>query len=117
MPRLMVPSKGGGTKLMRTLRAAETEGVGFGAGGGVVDSFGEIERAGDSSGDAGDVGVGDSCAAAIEAKMAARNARLTLVVMSSKVSRCCGIIFLREFREIPPDLRIKLRLGRRFRSE
>src|SRR6266436_8273934 len=101
MPRLMVPSKGGGTKLMRTLRAAETEGVCFGAGGGVVDSFGEIERAGDSSGNAGDVGVGDSCAAAIEAKMAARNARLTVVVMSSEVSRCCGIIFLREFREIP----------------
>jgi hypothetical protein len=101
MPKLIVPSIGGGTKLMRAFLAGEAEGVCSGAAGGVVDPSGGIDRAGDSSGDAGDVGVGDSCAAAIEAKMAARNARLTLVVMSSEVSRCCGIIFLREFREIP----------------
>jgi hypothetical protein len=85
MPRLMVPSNGGGTKLMRTLRAAETEGVCSGAGGGVVDCFGEIERAGDSSGGAEAIGVGDSCAAPIETKIAIRSAKLTLVVMSSEV--------------------------------
>ena len=85
MPRLMVPSKGGGTKLMRTLRAAETEGICPGAGGGVVDSFGEIERAGDSSGGAEAIGVGDSCAAPIETKIASRSEKLTLVVMSSEV--------------------------------
>ena len=43
MPKLIVPSNGGGTKLMRTLRAGELEGVSSGAGGGVVDSFGEID--------------------------------------------------------------------------
>ena len=85
MPRLIVPSNGGGTKLMRTLRAGELEGVSSGAGGGVVDSFGEIERAGDSSGGAEGVGVGDSCAAPTETKIAVRSAKLTLVVMSSEV--------------------------------
>src|SRR3982074_2051614 len=44
MPRLIVPSSGGGTKLMRTLRAGEGDGVGDVCGEGVV--------------------VGDSCAAA-----------------------------------------------------
>src|SRR6476661_601279 len=85
MPRLMVPSKGGGTKLMRTLRADEAEGVCSGMGGGVVDSSDEIESAGDSSGAAEGGGVGDSCAAATEAKIANRSAKRTLVVMSSEV--------------------------------
>lgn len=46
MPRLIVPSIGGGTKLMRTVRVA----AGVGVGSGVNDSLGE------------GAGVGDSCA-------------------------------------------------------
>ena len=87
---------------MRTLRADEAGGVCSGMGGGVVDSSGEIERAGDSSGAVKGVGVGDSCAAATEAKIANRNA--------------ARLLLFREFREIPPDLRIKVRLGTRLRS-
>src|SRR5438094_10245206 len=85
MPRLIVPSNGGGTKLMRTLRAGELEGVSSGAGGGVVDSFGEIERAGDSSGGAAGVGVGDCCAAPTETKITVRIANLNLDIMWSEV--------------------------------
>src|SRR5213592_3362444 len=65
MPRLIVPSNGGGTKLTRTLLAGEADGVCTGAGGAVMDSSGEIDRAGDSSGVADAIGLGDSCAAAI----------------------------------------------------
>src|SRR5205809_6538566 len=85
MPRLMVPSSGGGTKLMRTFRAGEAEGVCSGAGEGVTDSSGEIEEAGDSSGIAEAVGVGDSCAKTAEAKNAIRMAVLVFVVMSRRV--------------------------------
>jgi hypothetical protein len=83
MPRLIVPSDGGGTKLMRTALAGEAEGVCSGAGGDVTDSSGESE--GDSSGSAEAVGVGDSCAAATDAQIAIRNAKLTFVIMSSEV--------------------------------
>ena len=44
---------------MRTLLAGEGDGVCSGAGGGVVDSAGEIDKAEDSSGIADGVGVGD----------------------------------------------------------
>ena len=81
MPRLIFPSNGGGTKLIRTLRADEAEG----AGGGVADSAGEIDKAGDSSGIADGVGVGDSCASTAEAKNAIRIAVLAFAVMSSGV--------------------------------
>ena len=54
-------------KLMRTLLVGEAEGVCSGLGRGVTDSSGHIEEAGDSSGIAEGVGVGDSCAAAIAA--------------------------------------------------
>jgi len=87
MPRLIVPSIGGGTKLIRTSLEGETDGACAEAGDGATDSPGEGEE----------IGVGDSCAEAIEAKIANRNAKLTLVVMSSEVSRCCGIIFLRGY--------------------
>jgi hypothetical protein len=113
----MVPSIGGGTKLMRTFRSGGTEGVCSGAGGGVVDSSGEIKGEGDSSGIVEEVGVGDSCAATVEAKIVIRTPKLILIAMPSEVSRCCGIFFVRKYREIPPDLRIKLRLGRPLRSE
>src|SRR6266699_3793983 len=59
MPRLIVPSRGGGTKLMRTLlggaakREKKTSGV--------------SETEGDSSDVGEGVGAGDSCAAAITA--------------------------------------------------
>src|SRR5438874_1905699 len=65
MPRLIVPSNGGGTKLTRTLLAGEAAGVCTGAGGAVMVSSGDIKRAGDSSGVAEAIGFGDSCAVAI----------------------------------------------------
>jgi hypothetical protein len=65
MPRLIVPSNGGGTKLTRTLLGGEAEGVCAGAGEAVLDSSGEIERAGDSSDVTEAIGLGDSCAMAI----------------------------------------------------
>jgi hypothetical protein len=48
---------------------------------------------GDSPGVVDEVGVGDSCAAATDAQMAIRNAKLTLVVMSSEVET--SLIFLK----------------------
>ena len=70
---------------MRTVLAGEAEGVCSGAGVVVTDSSGEIRGEGDSAGIAGEVGVGDSCAAATEAKVATRNAKLIFLVMSSEV--------------------------------
>lgn len=70
---------------MRTLLAGEAEGVCSGAGAGAVDCSGETESKGDSSVIGEGIGVGDSCAAAREDKMAIANARLALVVMSSEV--------------------------------
>src|SRR6266446_1917719 len=99
MPRLIVPSNGGGTKLIRTLLAGEAEGVCGGTGAGVRGSSGEIEGERDSSTVGEGIGVGDSCAKAADAQMAIRNAKLTLVVMSSDVER--SLTFLREYREIP----------------
>src|SRR5215469_15062134 len=63
MPRLIVPSSGGGTKLMRTFLAGEAEGVCSGASGDVTDASGEGENDGDSCGVG--VGVGSSWATAI----------------------------------------------------
>src|SRR5712691_5153678 len=57
MPRLIVPSSGGGTKLSRTLRAGEALGEGE------SDSSGVSEGAKEAVG----IGGGDSCAAAINA--------------------------------------------------
>src|SRR5581483_4580936 len=73
MPRLMVPSIGGGTKLMRTFLTGDGEGVCAGEDKGVADS---------SAGNEG-VGVGDSCATTIAAvenaqSMAMRPARFTM---------------------------------------
>src|SRR6266496_4223135 len=93
MPRLIVPSNGGGTKLTRTLLAGEADGVCTGAGGAVMDSSGEIDRAGDSFGVADAIGLGDSCAAATDAKTVIRNAKLTLFVMSSEFET--SLIFLK----------------------
>ena len=70
---------------MRTVLAGEAEGVCSGAGGVVTDSSGEIRGEGDSPGIAGEVGIGDSCAATTEAKVATRNAKLIFLVMSSEV--------------------------------
>ena len=99
---------------MRAVLPGKAEGVCSGAGGGVADSSGEIKGEGDSAGIAEEVGVGDSCAAATEAKMATRNAKLILVISSEvETSRTCQ----RKYREIPPSLRIKLRRGKLLRSE
>src|SRR6266566_5470463 len=75
MPRLMVPSSGGGTKLMRTLLVEDAEGVCSGTGEGAADSSGVGEEVG--------AGVGASCpiAAQIEAK-AIRMTALNFFVMS-----------------------------------
>jgi len=99
MPRLIAPSNGGGTKLTRTLLAGEADGVCTAAGGAVKDCSGEIETAGDSSGVTEAVGLGDSCAAATEAKRAATNAMLTVLIMSSEIETSPGL--LSEYREIP----------------
>lgn len=80
-----MPSSGGGTKLMRTLLAGETEGDCSGVGEGVADSDGDTERTGDSSGVTAGEGVGDSCPSATEDKAAIRTARVILSVMSSKI--------------------------------
>src|SRR5215467_7940361 len=65
MPRLIVPSIGGGTKLIRTVLAGEAEGACSAVGEGGRDSSGEIEGEGDSCGVGEENGAGESCAAAI----------------------------------------------------
>jgi hypothetical protein len=100
---------------MRTVLAGEAEGVCSGAGGGVTDSSGEIRGEGDSPGTVGEVGIGDSCAAATETKVATRNAKLILLVMSSEVETSRTLP--KKYREIPPSLRIKLPRGKRLRAE
>src|SRR5206468_9099958 len=69
MPRLIVPSSGGGRKLMRTLlgSAAEGEWDSSGIGEREGDSPGVGETQGDSSNAGERVGAGDSCAAATTA--------------------------------------------------
>ncbi len=84
MPRLIVPSSGGGTKLIRTLLAVEGEGVCVGTGEGMSDSVGAIEPDGVSwIGDG--VEVGDSCALAIEIKTIVSIATLCFVFMSTEM--------------------------------
>ena len=80
-----MPSIGGGTKLIRTLRAGAVEGVCSGAGEAVTDSSDEITGEGDFPGIAEEVGVGGSCAAATEAKLAIRNAKLIVFLMSGEI--------------------------------
>jgi len=83
MPRLIVPSSGGGTKLIRTLLAGAGEGVCVGAGEGMSDSVGAIESEGVSwFGDG--VEVGDSCALAAEIKTAVSIAMVYFVFMSTE---------------------------------
>ena len=68
MPRLIVPSIGGGTKLIRTLLAGEGEAVCSGVGEAGTVCSGEIEGERDSSAVGEGIGVGDSCDAAIATK-------------------------------------------------
>ena len=100
---------------MRTVLAGEAEGVCSGAGVVVTDSCGEIRGKGDSPGIAEEVGVGDSCAVATEAKVATRNAKLIFLLMSSEIETSRTLP--KKYREIPPSLRIKLRRGKRLRAE
>jgi hypothetical protein len=93
MPRLIVPSNGGGTKLIRTLLAGEAEGVCAGTGAGVGGSSGEMEWERDSSTVGEGIGVGDSCAKATDARTIISNAKVSLVVMSSEVET--SLIFLK----------------------
>jgi len=60
MPRLIVPSSGGGRKLIRTFLAGDAEGLCSGVGEGEADSAGVSETEGDSSAVGDGVGVGDS---------------------------------------------------------
>jgi hypothetical protein len=78
-----VPSIGGGTKLIRTLLAGEGEGVCSGLGDVDADCSDEIE--GDSSSVGEGIGVDGSSASTTHDKIAMRNTRLALVVMSSEV--------------------------------
>ena len=55
-------------KLIRTLLAGEGEGVCSGVGEGGADCSGEIEGKGDPPGVGEEVGIGDSCAAAVATK-------------------------------------------------
>src|SRR5205809_7994290 len=84
MPRLIVPSSGGGTKLMRTLLAGDAEGVCSGVGEGEADSFVVGEG----------VGVSESCAIApqMEAK-AIRSATLSFFVIPSVVEESLTPLF------------------------
>src|SRR5438128_6257408 len=75
MPRLIVPSSGGGTKLSWTLRAGEALGEGE------SDSSGVSEGAKEAVG----VGDGDSCAAAINA-VAIHNAAIRNPQFSTSTS-------------------------------
>ena len=100
---------------MRTVLAGEAEGVCSGAGVVVTDSSGEIKGEGDPPGIAEEVGVGDSCAAATEAKVATRNAKLIFLVMSSEVETSRTLP--KKYREILLSLRIKLQRGKRLRAE
>jgi hypothetical protein len=63
-----VPSKGGGTKLMRTLLEGTGEGVCAGVGEGGADFCGETDAEADSSAVVEGIRLGDSCAAAIWTK-------------------------------------------------
>ncbi|PYL41703.1 MAG: hypothetical protein DMF42_09730 [Verrucomicrobia bacterium] len=56
-------------------------------------SSGEMEGERDSSTVGEGIGVGDSCAKVADAQMAIRNAKMTLVVMSSEVE--ISLTFLR----------------------
>ena len=100
MPRLIVPSIGGGTKLIRTLLAGE--GVCAAPGAGVGDSD-EIEVEGDVSCVAEEVGAGDSCASAgqIDAR-ATKIAKLARFVMSTELETSLAVgKSVSECREIP----------------
>lgn len=90
MPRLIVPSSGGGTKLIRTLLAGEGEGVCVGTGEGMSDSAGVIELEGVSCiGDG--VEVDDSCALAIEIKAAVSIAMPYFVFMSTEAETSLAV--------------------------
>ena len=84
MPRLIVPSSGGGTKLMRALLVGDAEGVCSGVG----------EGEADSSGAADGVGAGASCPipAQVETK-AIRSATLSFFVIPSVVEESLTPLF------------------------
>ena len=82
MPRLIVPSIGGGTKLMRTLRVADGTGIAGGVGDAVAD--GSSVGADDAVEEADGVGVGDSCASATVAAQIVKSDAI-FFVMSSEV--------------------------------
>ena len=70
---------------MRTLLEGEGEGVCSGVGEGDANCSGEIDGEGDSTAVGEGVGLGGSCANAIEDTMAIANGKMAFVVMSSGV--------------------------------
>lgn len=82
---MILPSNGGGTKLMRMLLAGEGEGVWLDAGSGVADSLGAAENTGEAASVGAAVGDGDSCARTAEAPNAIAVKILAVAVMSSGV--------------------------------
>lgn len=102
-------------KLMRTLLAGEAEGISTGVGEDVIDSSGESRGEGDSD-VTEEIGLGDSCAAATEANMASRNAKVIVLVPSTEVET--SPVFRKSAEEYPGISRpIRLRSGQDFRSE
>jgi hypothetical protein len=75
MPRLIVPSSGGGRKLIRTLRAGTGVAVGIGDGEGVA------------------LGVSCACVVQIDVKRA-KIAALTIFVIPSEVEESLTVILL-----------------------
>src|SRR4030095_10874630 len=71
---------------MRTLLAREAEGVCSGGGDGVTDSAGPMEVAGDSSGIADGVGVGEGVSCASAAKPQAKANRITACALDVTLS-------------------------------
>src|SRR6266480_2479317 len=78
MPRLMVPSSGGGTKLIRTLRAGETFGLGVGIG--VVDGV--------SWANAAQIDVNLTTSAAVSPFVMLSGAETSLVVLRRNPDDC-----------------------------
>jgi len=89
----------------------EAEGVCSGAGEGVTESAGEIDKAGDSSVIADGVVVGDSWAKATEAKKPIRNVKPTFLVIPSEVEESLDVLWTKqEMSRFVPDWRIRSRL-------
>src|ERR1043166_949623 len=101
----MVPSIGGGTKLIRTLLAGDGDAVCSGVNKGGTDCSGEIEREGDAPCVGEGVGLGDSCPAAI-AKKATQNTQVTIWKRRSAIRDLCIISPVHVWKNVVPPFAI-----------